>query len=54
MKGCLRKKTTSGGNTYYYVKLWYKDPETGRTKEKTLKTGLTVRGNKRAAEKMME
>lgn len=54
MKGCLRKKTAASGNSYYYVKLRYTDPETGRTKEKLLQTGLSVRGNKRAAEKVME
>ena len=49
MTGTLTTRKTSSGNEYYYVYLRYKDPKTGQWALKTVKTGLTVKNNKRKA-----
>lgn len=46
--GHLREK-----NGYYQMVLSFKDP-TGKRKTKSISTGLTVKGNKRKAEKMLD
>lgn len=53
MTGTLQMKTLASGNTYYYVKLSYKDPRSDSWKSKTLATGLEVKNNKRKAEAMI-
>lgn len=53
MTGTLQMKTLASGNTYYYVKLSYKDPRSNSWKSKTLATGLEVKNNKRKAEAMI-
>lgn len=53
MTGTLQIKTLASGNTYYYVKLSYKDPRSDSWKSKTLATGLEVKNNKRKAEAMI-
>ena len=40
-------------NGYYYIVLSYRDPVTKKRKQPWFATGLLVRGNKRAAEKML-
>ena len=40
-------------NGYFYVVLSYKD-STGKRKEPWISTGLTVKGNKRQAQKLLE
>ena len=51
MTGCLCRQKTSAGKEYYYVKLNYIDPKTGKRSQKKVKTGLEVKkGNKRKAE----
>ena len=46
--GHLREK-----NGYYQMVLSFKD-STGKRKTKSISTGLTVKGNKRKAEKMLD
>ena len=53
MTGTLQIKEQRSGNSYYYVKLCYKDSRTGTWKYKTLATKLEVRNNKRRAEAMI-
>ena len=40
-------------NGYYYIVLSYRDPVSKKRKQPWFATGLTVRGNKRAAEKLL-
>lgn len=54
MTGILQTKTLASGNTYYYVKLSYKDPRSNSWKSKTLSTGLEFKNNKRKAEAMIK
>lgn len=49
MTGSLTIRTTSSGKQYYYINLRYKDPETGEWRQKTVKTGLSVKNNKKKA-----
>lgn len=53
MTGTLQIKKQRSGNSYYYVKLCYKDPRTNEWKYKTLATKLEVKNNKRKAEAMI-
>lgn len=50
MTGTLQTKKLPSGNSYYYIKLSYKDPRSGKWKQKTLSTGLETKNNKRKAE----
>ena len=54
MTGTLQTKKLASGNSYYYVKLCYKDPRTATWKYKTLATGLEAKNNKRKAEGMLK
>ena len=54
MTGSLVEKTLKSGNTYYYIKLSYKDTETGLWCQKLLSTGLESNGNKRKATAMIQ
>lgn len=53
MTGTLQIKKQRSGNSYYYVKLCYKDARTDSWKYKTLATKLDVKNNKRKAEAMI-
>lgn len=53
MTGTLQIKKLKSGNSYYYVKLCYKDARTGAWRYKTLATKLEVKNNKRKAEAMI-
>ena len=53
MTGTLQIKKLKSGNSYYYVKLSYKDSHTNEWKQKTLATKLEVKNNKRKAESMI-
>ena len=53
MTGTLITKKLKSGKSYYYVKLSYKEPATGKWCQKLLGTGLEVKGNKRKAEAMI-
>lgn len=53
MTGTLQIKEQRSGNSYYYVKLCYKDSRTATWKYKTLATKLEVKNNKRKAEAMI-
>ncbi|HCT90127.1 MAG TPA: hypothetical protein DF613_01900 [Lachnospiraceae bacterium] len=53
MKGTVQSKTTKKGVEYLYIYLNYKDPITGKRKQKVIATGLTAKGNKRKAEAMV-
>ena len=53
MTGTLQIKKLKSGNSYYYVKLSYKDSRTNEWKQKTLATKLEVRNNKRKADAMI-
>ena len=52
MTGSLQQKRLASGNTYFYVKLQYKDHH-GKWKHKTIGTGLEVKNNKRKAESLI-
>lgn len=54
MTGTLRIRETSAGKSYYYIKINYKDPKTGKWKSTTVKTGLEVKNNKRKAEALKQ
>lgn len=54
MTGNIQEKTNKSGKTYYYIRLSYKDPISQAWKQKWVATGLTVKGNKRKAEAMVE
>ena len=54
MTGSLVEKTLKSGNTYYYIKLSYKDTKTGLWCQKLLSTGLESNGNKRKATAMIQ
>lgn len=54
MTGTLQIKKLKSGNSYYYVKLSYKDSRTNEWKQKTLSTKLPVKNNKRKAESMKD
>lgn len=54
MTGTLQIKTLNSGNSYYYVKLSYKDSRTKEWKTKTLGTKLEVKNNKRKADAMVD
>lgn len=41
-------------NGYYYMVLSYTEKETGKRKQPWFKTGLTVKGNKKKAESMLQ
>ncbi len=53
MTGTVQSKTLRSGRTYFYIYLSYKDPMTGKWKQKTVPTGLEGRGNKRKAQAML-
>lgn len=53
MTGTLQIKKLKSGNSYYYVKLSYKDARTNEWKQKTLATKLEVKNNKRKAESLI-
>lgn len=53
MTGTLQIKKLKSGNSYYYVKLSYKDSRTNEWKQKTLATKLETKNNKRKAEAMI-
>lgn len=53
MTGTLQVKKLKSGNSYYYVKLCYKDMRTEEWRYKTLATQLEVKNNKRKAEAMI-
>ena len=53
MTGTVISKNLNSGNSYFYIKLSYRDPVTGVRKQKLLGTGLTVKGNKRKAEALI-
>ena len=52
MTGTLITKQNSSGQSYYYVKLSYKDPLTHKWKQKMVSTHMTAKGNKRKAESL--
>ncbi len=52
MTGSLQQKKLASGNTYFYVKLQFKD-HTGKWRHKTIGTGLEVKNNKRKAESLI-
>ena len=52
MTGSLITKNAASGNSYYYIKLSYKNPLSQKWCQKMVATGLTVKGNKRKAEGM--
>ncbi len=54
MTGTLRIKHLSSGKDMYYIHLSYKDPHSMIWKTKDIKTGLSVKGNKRKAEKLIQ
>lgn len=54
MKGSIQEKTNKSGKAYYYIRLSYKEPISEKWKQKWIATGLTVKGNKRKAEAMVE
>ena len=54
MTGTLTTRKTSSGHEYYYVRLSYKDPKTGRWKDKIVSTGLPVKNNKKKANSMIQ
>ena len=54
MTGTLITRKLSSGNSYFYVRLSYKDPRTNTWKTKTLATKLAVKNNKRKAEAMIK
>lgn len=53
MTGTVQSKTLRSGKTYLYIYLSYKDPQTGKWKQKTVPTGLEEKGNKRKAQAMV-
>lgn len=53
MTGTVQPKTLRSGKTYFYIYLSYKDPITGKWKQKTVPTGLEESGNKRKAQAML-
>ncbi len=52
MTGTLITKQNSSGQSYYYVKLSYKDPLTHKWKQKMVSTHMAAKGNKRKAESL--
>lgn len=54
MTGTIQAKTLHSGKTYLYVYLSYKDPLTGKWKQKTIPTGLEEKGNKRKAQTLIK
>lgn len=53
MTGTLYSKTLPSGKSYFYIYLSYKEPLTGKWKQKTVSTGLETKGNKRKAHDMI-
>ena len=53
MTGTLQIKKMKSGNSYYYIKLSYKDSRTNEWRQKTLATKLEAKNNKRKAESMV-
>ncbi len=53
MTGTLTTRKTSSGKENYYIRLKYKDPETGEWKDKVIKTGLEVKNNKKRAQALI-
>lgn len=53
MTGTVQPKTLPSGKTYLYICLSYKDPKTGKWKQKTVPTGLEAKGNKRKAQALV-
>lgn len=53
MTGTVQSKALRSGKTYLYVYLSYKDPKTGKWKQKTVPTGLEEKGNRRRAQAMV-
>lgn len=53
MTGTVQSKTLRSGKTYLYIYLSYKDPQTGKWKQKTVPTGLEEKRNKRKAQAMV-
>lgn len=52
MTGTLITKQTISGQSYYYIKLSYKDPVSHKWRQKMLSTHLETKGNKRKAENL--
>ena len=52
MTGILITKQNASGQSYYYIKLSYKDPISHKWRQKMISTHLEVKGNKRKAEAM--
>lgn len=52
MTGTLITKQNASGQSYYYIKLSYKDPISHKWRQKMISTHLEVKGNKRRAETM--
>lgn len=50
MTGILITKQNASGQSYYYIKLSYKDPISHKWRQKMIATHLEVKGNKRKAE----
>ena len=50
MTGILTSKQNTSGQSYYYIKLSYKDPISHKWRQKMISTHLEVKGNKRKAE----
>ena len=53
MTGNLKIKKTSSGKQYFYIRLSYKDPVSSKWTTKDISTALTVKGNRRNAERMI-
>lgn len=53
MTGNLKIKKTSSGKQYFYIRLSYKDPISNKWMTKDVSTSLTVKGNRRNAERMI-
>lgn len=53
MTGNLKIKKTSSGKQYFYIRLSYKDPVSNKWTTKDVSTALTVKGNRRNAERMI-
>ncbi len=50
MTGTLITKQSTSGQSYYYIKLSYKDPVSHKWRQKMISTHLEAKGNKRKAE----
>ena len=53
MTGSLTIRKTSSGKEYYYIHLRYKNSKTGKWTAKNIRTGLTIKNNKKKAQAMI-